>query len=387
MSRLALPEQSPTSASSRPVTQHAPRFRREPVTVRPPATSANLGPGFDAFGLALELRDEVVVQVVDEPGLSVEVIGEGAGQVPLDESHLLVRALRFGFDALGGQPAGLRVSCRNHIPHGRGLGSSSAAICAGLTAARDLVEDGASVLDDEALLDLANQLEGHPDNVAPALRGGLTVAWLEQDPERELGLGQGTEEPGLSGDRQGTDPASGAADSARVSTYVSTDRQSEHMRAFALRLEPAAEVGAVAFIPPNRLATEVARGLLPASVPHRDAAFNAGRAGLLAAALTAPELSHHHRAVLLHAATHDRLHQDYRAAAMPDSAALIRRLRADGFAAFVSGAGPTVLVLTVGPDWARKAADYAPEGWGVTVLTVASRGAAADPPPDDADTP
>jgi homoserine kinase len=159
------------------------------------------------------------------------------------------------------------------------------------------------------------------------------------------------------------------------------------MRAFALRLDPAPDVAAVAFIPPNRLATEVARGLLPEQVTHRDAAFNAGRAGLLTAALTAPELSHHHRAVLLHAATRDRLHQDYRAAAMPDSAALIRRLRADGFAAFVSGAGPTVLVFTVGPDWARKAADYAPEGWGVTVLTVASRGTAADPPPDDTDTP
>jgi len=390
VSRLALPEPSLTSASPRPVTRQ-PRFRREPVTVRPPATSANLGPGFDAFGLALELRDEVVVQVVAEPGLNVEVFGEGAGQVPLDESHLLVRALRVGFDALGGQPAGLRVSCRNRIPHGRGLGSSSAAICAGLTAARDLVEGGASVLDDEALLDLANHIEGHPDNVAPALRGGLTIAWLEQDPEREHGLGQGTEAPRPSGGRQDTDLVIAAGGSPEVSTHVSTDiftgRQPEHMRAFAQRLEPAADVGAVAFIPPNRLATEVARGLLPASVPHRDAAFNAGRAGLLTAALTAPELSHHHRAVLLHAATRDRLHQDYRAAAMPDSAALIRRLRADGFAAFVSGAGPTVLVLTVGPDWARKAADYAPEGWGVTVLTVASRGAAADSPPDDTDTP
>lgn len=391
MSRLAQPEASRRSESPRPAPPRQQRFRREPVTVRPPATSANLGPGFDAFGLALELRDEVIVQVVDEPGLSVEVVGEGAGQVPLDENHLLVRSLRVGFDALGGQPAGLRVSCHNRIPHGRGLGSSSAAICAGLTAARELVEDGASVLDDEALLDLANRIEGHPDNVAPALRGGLTVAWLEQDPERELGLGQDPAEPPAAGDRQDSDPAAEAGGRVQVSTdastAVSTDRQPEHMRAFALRLDPAAEVGAVAFIPPNRLATEVARGLLPASVPHRDAAFNAGRAGLLTAALTAPELSHHHRAVLLHAATRDRLHQDYRAAAMPDSAALIRRLRADGFAAFVSGAGPTVLVLTVGSDWARKAADYAPEGWDVTVLTVASRGAAADPPPDDTDTP
>jgi homoserine kinase len=316
--------------------QPSPRFRSGPVVVRPPATSANLGPGFDSFGLALELRDEVVVEALDTPGLHVEVLGEGSGEVPLDESHLLVRSLRAGLDALGGQPAGLRVRCHNRIPHGRGLGSSSAAICAGLVAARELVEGGASVLDGPALLDLATGIEGHPDNVAPALRGGLTVAWLEQSPE-------------ASGERQ---------------------------RPHVLRLTPDPDVSAVAFIPPNRLATAVARGLLPDQVPHRDAVFNAGRAGLLTAALTTPELTHHHRAVLLHAATDDRLHQDYRAPAMPESAALIDRLRADGFAAAVSGAGPTVLVLTVGPGWPNKAAAYAPAGWGVTVLSVAATGVA-----------
>lgn len=342
----------------------APRFRPGPVTVRPPATSANLGPGFDSFGLALDLRDEVVVEIADEPGLSVEVAGEGAGELALDERHLLVRALRAGFDALGGQPSGLRVGCRNRIPHGRGLGSSSAAICAGLTAARALVEDGASMLDDDALLDLATGIEGHPDNVAPALRGGLTVAWLEQGLD-----GPGEQEPG-----QGSDAGCGPGEPTRS--------QPRHMRAFALRLDPDAEVHAVAFIPPNRLATEVARGLLPEQVPHRDAAFNAGRAGLLVAALTAPLLSHHHRAELLYAATLDRLHQDYRAAAMPQSAALIRRLRSEGFAAFVSGAGPTVLALTVGPDQAGKAAGHAPEGWGVAALSVAGAGTAADVPPD-----
>jgi homoserine kinase len=316
-----------------------PRFRTGPVLVRPPATSANLGPGFDSFGLALELRDEVLVEALDEPGLRVEVTGEGAGEVPLDESHLLVSSLRAGLDALGGQPAGLRVRCHNRIPHGRGLGSSSAAICAGLVAARELVEDGASVLDGAALLGLATAIEGHPDNVAPALSGGLTVAWLEQDAE---------------------------ADGAPQRPHV-------------LRLTPDPDVRAVAFIPPNRLATAVARGLLPEQVPHRDAAYNAGRAGLLTAALTAPELTHHHRAVLLHAATDDRLHQGYRAPAMPESAALIDRLRADGFAAAVSGAGPTVLVLTVGPGWPQKAAAYAPAGWAVTVLTVAATGVSTGP--------
>lgn len=400
MSRLAQPPGSLQPAEpSRPAATGWPRFLRGPVTVRPPATSANLGPGFDAFGLALELRDEVVVEVLDEPGLGVEVVGEGAHEVPLDERHLLVRALRTGFDALGGQPAGLRVRCRNHIPHGRGLGSSSAAICAGLTAARALVEGGESVLDDDALLDLATRIEGHPDNVAPALRGGLTVAWLEQGTERDGRAGQddGAEQDSArtaaAADRQATDPAVRPGDRAQErhrqaveqdnqaapDNQTAHNRQTGQMRAFALRLEPDPAVGAVAFIPPNRLATEVARGLLPDRVPHRDAAFNAGRAGLLVAALTAPELNPHHRAELLHAATRDRLHQDYRAAAMPDSAALIRQLRADGFAAFVSGAGPTVLVLTVGPDQVHKAAGHVPDGWGVMVLTVAGVGTATDP--------
>ena len=340
-----LPQTRPPSParpkpSSQPRAIGAPRFRSGPVLVRPPATSANLGPGFDSFGLALELRDEVLVEALDEPGLHVEVLGEGAGEVPLEEGHLLVRSLRAGFDALGGQPAGLRVRCHNHIPHGRGLGSSSAAICAGLVAARELVEDGASVLDGDALLDLANAIEGHPDNVAPALLGGLTVAWLEPEPGAE---------PGAPG------------------------------RPRALRLNPDPDIRAVVFVPPDPLATSVARGLLPELVPHRDASYNAGRAGLLTAALTTPELTHHHRAVLLHAATDDRLHQGYRAPAMPQSAALIDRLRADGFAAAVSGAGPTVLVLTVGPGWPQKAAAYAPDGWGVTTLAVAATGVCAGP--------
>lgn len=313
------------------------RWRSGPVTVRPPATSANLGPGFDSFGLALELRDEVTVEVTGRPGLSVEVTGEGAGQVPRDEGHLLVRSLRAAFDVLGGQPDGLRVRCHNRIPHGRGLGSSSAAICAGIAAARALVPAGASVLDDEAALELAARLEGHPDNVAPALLGGLTIAWLDDDPSR---------------------------------------------RARALRLTPDASVSALAFIPPDPLATSVARGLLPAEVPHRDAAYNAGRAGLLTAALTAPELTEHHRGVLLRAATGDRLHQGYRAPSMPDSAALIQRLRADGLAAFVSGAGPSVLVLAVGDApgataSGEPAASYTPRGWAAAVLPVAGAGVLA----------
>src|SRR5919201_1165775 len=163
-----------------------PSFRAAPVRVRVPATSANLGPGFDALGLALARYDDVVVRVVDE-GLFVDVAGEGADTVPRTGRHLVVRALRAGFEALGGQPRGLEVVCANRIPHSRGLGSSAAAIVAGVVAARALALGGEQVLDDAAVLDLAADLEGHPDNVAACLLGGLTVAWTETRPDGGAG--------------------------------------------------------------------------------------------------------------------------------------------------------------------------------------------------------
>lgn len=356
-----------------------PRFRTGPVTVEPPATSANLGPGFDAFGLALELRDEVTVDVFDDAagpagaaltvgpdglGLSVEVSGEGAGQVPADERHLIVRSLRAAFAELGGQPAGLRVRCVNRIPHGRGLGSSSAAICAGLVAARALVEDGEELLDDARLLDLATRIEGHPDNVAPCLAGGLTIAWMA---EREAGPAdaQGavsTESsatlPGGDGEHRGAHGEGAAAG----------------LVASVLRLDPVPDLTPVVFIPAQPLATSVARGLLPAEVPHRDAAFNAGRAGLLIAALTQPGLTPHHRSVLLYAGTRDRLHQDYRAPAMPGSAALVERLSTLRIPAAVSGAGPTVLALAVGDGAAREALEQAPADVTAVIAPVAADG-------------
>jgi homoserine kinase len=269
--------------------------------VRVPATSANLGPGFDTFGLALGLYDEVMVRIADS-GLHIDVAGEGADDVARDERHLVVRAMRAAFDRLGGQPPGLEVVCANRIPHGRGLGSSAAAICAGIVAARALTVGGAALSDDD-LLQLANELEGHPDNVAACLRGGFTVAWIDRTGEID-------------------------------------DRSSDPGSAHALRLDPAPNVAAVAFVPSTPLSTEVARGLLPRTVPHADAARNAGRSALLAAALLQG------RTDLLLAATQDRLHQSYRAPAMPESAALVAALRAAGHAAVVSGAGPTVLVLT-----------------------------------------
>jgi homoserine kinase len=289
-------------------------FVTRPVRVRVPATSANLGPGFDALGLALALYDDVTARVTDG-GCEVRVHGEGAGELPADDSHLVVRAMLATFDALGGRPAGLAVECVNRIPQARGLGSSSAAIVAGVQLARALVDGGTERLDDAGALRMAADLEGHPDNVAPCLLGGFTIAW--------------------------TGPAG----------------------ARAVRLVPAAGVRATVFVPDERGLTAVARAALPATVPHADAAANAGRAALLVHALTAEP-------ALLLPATEDRLHQGYRAPGMPASAALVAALRAAGVAAVVSGAGPTVLALSPVPD------DFtAGIGWAIHRLEVDGTGA------------
>jgi homoserine kinase len=295
-----------------------------PVTVSVPATSANLGPGFDALGLALDHRDRVTAEVVDEPGVRITVAGMGEGSVPLDERHLVYRSMLAAFGHMGSAVPGLRLHCENVVPHARGLGSSSAAIVAGVCVARGLVGGGSLLMDDDAVFALAADLEGHPDNVAPALYGGFTVAWRE-------------------GDR---------------------------FRATTLAVDPRVQV--VALVPPVGVETSVARGLLPATVSHGDAAANAGRAALLVAALgRQPEL--------LLAATEDRLHQDYREPAMPDSLRLVRALRADGLAAVVSGAGPTVLVLT-DRSQQRVVAGRAPEGWTALTVPIDAYGARVDLP-------
>jgi homoserine kinase len=279
-----------------------------------PATSANLGPGFDALGLALSLRDRVRLRTT-RSGLVVEVEGSGATSVPRDETHLVVRAVRAAFDAMGVPQPGLALHCTNVVPHGRGLGSSAAAIVAGVVAARASVSQGAELLDDPAALRLAARLEGHPDNVAAALLGGLTIAWEE-------GTG-----------------------------------------ACATRLDVVGQV--MVFVPPEEVSTRVARGVLPAAVPHADAARNAGRAALLVAALTG-------RPELLLPATRDWLHQPYRAPVMPESAGLVEELRAAGVATVVSGAGPSVLAFrTRGHDLTS----YAPPGWLVYDVGVSAAGA------------
>jgi homoserine kinase len=278
-----------------------------PVVVRVPATSANLGPGFDSLGLAFDLYDVVTVEAYRVPpggrAVSVEVEGEGAGRLPDDESHLVVRSVRAGLVHAGvaregGFAPGLRLRCRNAVPQGRGLGSSSAAVVAGLTAARGLLADPARLTAAD-VFELATAAEGHPDNAAATVLGGFTVAWTE-------GLG----ERGARG------------------------------RARAVRVPLASQVRAVLCVPDDELATSRARAMLPAQVPHSDAAFNAGRSALLVEALSrCPDM--------LLAATEDRLHQESRAPAMPASARLLRAIREVGGAAVVSGAGPSLLVLGV----------------------------------------
>lgn len=276
-----------------------PAFKAKPVTISIPATSANLGPGFDALGLALDVRDVIAAQVLDEKGLDVEVAGEGAEDLRKDAKHLVVKSMYEAFDAMGGRPRGLAIRCANAIPHSRGLGSSAAAIVGGMALARALVLSGNDRLPDSELLNLATKQEGHPDNVAAALFGGATIAWMDGDVAKST------------------------------------------------RLTPHASISAVAFIPQSALSTSKARRLLPESIPHRDAVISAGRAALLVEALT-------HHPEFLFDATQDLLHQEYRREAMPRSLALMKKLRDAGHAAFISGAGPTVLLLTTDPgaDWA-----------------------------------
>jgi homoserine kinase len=293
------------------------------VSVKVPATTANLGPGFDTLGLALALYDELEVTVSDRPGVRVEVHGVGEGEVPTDESNLIARSLAHVFEQVGVPLPGLDLVARNVIPHSRGLGSSGAAIVGGIMAAKGLL-DGIADLPPVTLLELATDMEGHPDNVAPALFGGLTIAWVGDDGPK-------------------------------------------HKKLIAHR-----GVSAVVFVPETAMSTALARSLQPASVPHEDAIFNVSRSALLVAALVqSPEL--------LLAATEDRLHQSYRASAMRETDELIRMLREHGLAAVVSGAGPSVLVLGSDPSQRLTAAELVAQNatstWQPLMLAVDFKGA------------
>lgn len=275
--------------------------RERTVEVQVPATSANLGPGFDTLGLALSVYDDLTVTALPEPGLEIHVEGEGADDVATDASNLVVRAMAYAFEAVGVPIPGLRLMAKNTIPHGRGMGSSGAAVVSGLRAVQGLLAHERPISDSD-LLRMATELEGHPDNVAPALFGGLTIAWITAD---------------------------GA----------------QHKKLLVHR-----GVAPLIFVPGFTMSTSLARSLQPAQFSREDAVFNVSRSALLIAALTqSPEL--------LLAATEDKLHQSYRAEAMPQTSLIIETLRAEGFAAVLSGAGPSVLVLADGPGQRLAAAD------------------------------
>ena len=274
-------------------------FKATMMQVSVPASSANLGPGFDSFGLALDIRDRYAAAVLDEATIDVDVSGEGADDpsLKLDKNNLVIKAMFKGFEFMGQKPRGIALRTLNATPHGKGLGSSASAIVGGLALSRALVLSGESFMSNDDLIALATEMEGHPDNVSAAVLGGATVAWSEAD----------LQNPGKN---------IGRAISLPVNESIRT----------------------LLCIPQSVLPTSKARKLLPDTVPHHDAAFNAARAALFTQAIsTHPEL--------LYAATEDRLHQDYRREGMPHSLALVDKLRAAGVAAVISGAGPTVLVL------------------------------------------
>jgi homoserine kinase len=302
-----------------------PTFKAKPMQVQVPASSANLGPGFDAFGLALAMHDRYVAQVLDDVILDIDVTGEGADEVPRNDKNLLVKAMYKGFDFLGGRPKGLAIRALNVNPHGRGLGSSASAIIGGLVLARALVLNGEDHMSDIQLLSLATDMEGHPDNVSASLFGGATISWFE----------------------------------------VEKHKSSAH----CIHLNVDSRIQAMAYIPSKALPTSKARKMLPETIPFADAVRNTTNAAVMSHALTT-------RPDLLFVATEDFLHQSYRAEAMPESYALVQKLRGAGVAAFISGAGPTVLALHTADQ--REVEELKLAGgkaFEATPLEIASRGA------------
>ena len=302
-----------------------PTYRAQPVQVQVPATSANLGPGFDCFGLALGMHDRYVAQILDEVAIDIDISGEGAGELPRSDKNLLVKAMYKGFEYLGGKPRGIAVRALNVIPHGRGLGSSASAIVGGLTLARSLVLGGNEQMSNDALLNLATEMEGHPDNVAAAIYGGATIAWQEMQHGKKVAL--------------------------------------------SINMEVHARIGAVAFIPTSAVSTSKARKHLPEVIPHGDAVANSAHSALMVHALT-------QRPDLLFTATEDFLHQQYRQDLMPASFTLMSKLRSAGVPAFISGAGPTLLVLhTGGASDIAEMERAAGEKFVVTPLSISRAGA------------
>ncbi len=273
------------------------------ATVAVPATVANVGPGFDCLGLAVDWREEVRLEVTAR-GLDFSLSGPGSDLLPRSEDHLIVQTFRAGLARLGRSAPGIRLQSHLSIPLSSGLGSSSAAIVSGLALAWSLAHPG-TTLNREWMLRHAVEIEGHADNVGPAIFGQATVSWAAP-----------------AGPDAGTGTSGGEED-------VCYDLA-------GLQIHP--DVRVATFTTPLAVSTDQARTLLPGAVPFQDAAANTARAALLVHALTAEPR-------FLAAGTKDYLHQQYREGVYPQSLALVKGLRKRGLAAVVSGAGPTVAVL------------------------------------------
>lgn len=296
------------------------------VEVRVPASSANLGPGFDSIGCALGVWDTCRARVTPTPGLSVTVAGEGAGSVPLDATHLVHRAMVVAWGELGVEPpAGLALDCTNEVPHGRGMGSSATAIVTGIVAAQALADVSAGAAGDAVDLTFANslasRLEGHPDNASASVYGGFTLSW---------------------------------SDDEQASTTT-------------VHLPVHPDVVPVVFAPDVQLSTAKARSVLPQQVRLADAAANSARSALLAHAIGfAPEH--------LLAATKEWLHQEARRPSYAASMSLVDRLRSRGHAAVISGAGPSVLVLAR-REHVEEVRAHGEAGWRVLTPGIPDHGA------------
>ena len=268
------------------------------VKVKVPATVANLGPGFDALGVAVRMYLEIDLEPRRDT-VDVTLDGEGSGELPADETNLVIRSMDAFFNHIARRPAGFAVTIRNPIPLASGLGSSAAAVVGGLMAARALV--GSTVPQTE-MVTLATEIEGHPDNVLPALLGGLVVCFRKDDGE--------------------------------LSHY---------------RLDPSDRLVPILVVPREGFSTQKAREVLPGDVSFADAQFTASRAALLVAAMTGGA-----GADVLAAAMDDRLHEPHRLKLMPESAAVLEQLRGAGLPAAMAGAGPSLLVVVPRPEAATR---------------------------------
>ena len=298
------------------------------VKVRIPATVANLGPGFDALGVAIQMHLEIEIEPRRD-SVDVTVEGEGAESLPEDETNLVIRSMNVFFDHVGRRPPGYAVRVKNPIPLGAGLGSSAAAVVGGLFAARAIT--GRSVPQTD-MVRLATKIEGHPDNIMPALLGGLVVCYSNE-----------------------------------------TDGEAK-----SFRLEPSDRLVPIVAVPKRGFSTQEARKALPADVTFADAQFTASRAALLVAALTSGAGSD-----VLADAMHDRLHEPHRLKLMPETDAVHRAIRSAGLAVSLAGAGPSLLIVVPRPEVSTRAEQIRricrerDAGWRVFVSEWEPQGAGA----------